>query len=105
MIEKIRKIYFYGGKTQTGEHNSIDAKKWLDANEIPYINLWYNDSIQHSQVFDALNTWTFGNSVTISDFPFVIYNEIHDDGNVITQCLYGLDAIVNSNLKELLELN
>lgn len=104
MIEKIRKIYFYGGDSENGKQSSIEAKQWMNDNKIPYTNLWYYDVNQHSSVFNALNTWTFGSSVTISEFPFVIYDEIHDTGDVITQCIYGLDNIINSNLKELVEL-
>lgn len=100
MIEKIRKIYLYASSSLESE----DAKKWLDDNNVPYEFLWYGDKTQHSEVFNALNTWTFGNSITISKFPFVLYNEMHDNGDVIIQCLYGLDNIKNSNLKELLEL-
>lgn len=104
MFEKIRKIYLYAGKTEQGEAHSALAKEWLDNNAVPYQYLWYGDPAQHSEVFSALATWRFGFPVEITDFPFVIYNEIHDNGDIITQCLYGLDAIVNSNLKELVEL-
>jgi hypothetical protein len=104
MLEKIRKIHLYVGKTQLGESDGVLAKEWLDTNEIPYSYLWYGDPAQHPEVFAALATWPFGIPVEITDFPFVIYNEMHENGDVIAQCLYGLDAIVNSNLKELVEL-
>lgn len=104
MIEKIRKIYLYAGATPAGELASAEAKQWLDDNQIPHEHLWYGDPLQHPEVFSALGTWRFGSEVQFSDFPFVIYNEIHDSGEVIMQCLYGLDSIINSNLKELVEL-
>lgn len=100
MIEKIRKIYLYADDTKS----SADAKKWLDDNKVPYEYLWYGDKTQHPEVFNAINTWTFGNAVKVNKFPFVIYNEMHDNGDVVIQCLHGLNNIKSSNLVELLEL-
>jgi hypothetical protein len=100
MIEKIRKIYLYADDTKS----SSDAKEWLDNNKVSYDFLWYGDKNQHPEVFGAVNTWTFGNSVTVNKFPFVVYSEIHDTGDVVMQCLLGLNNIKNSNLVELLEL-
>ena len=104
MITKIANIYLYTGLTETGGNNSAKAKKWMDDNGIPHTNLWYGDAGQHEDVFKALNTWTFDTKVEIKDFPFVIYDEIHEDGSKVIQCLYGFQAIKNSNLKELIEL-
>ena len=104
MITKIENIYLYTGLTNTGGSDSAKAKKWMDSSNIPHTNLWYGDPGQHESVFKALNTWTFGTKVNIKDFPFVIYDEVHEDKSKVVQCLYGLDAIKNSNIKELIEL-
>lgn len=102
MITRIEKIYVYTGLTPTGGDDSAKAIDWLDTNNIQYTNLWYGDKAQHQSVFDALNTW---NIETVSDFPFVIYNEIDDEGFSTPVGLIGLDAILNSNLVELVALS
>lgn len=102
MIVGIKNIYLYTGLTPTGGNDSATAKAWLDGLSIEYQNLWYGDAAQHQDVFDAINTWGVG---TVSDFPFVIYDELHDDYTSVTQALIGLDAILESNLAELYALN
>ena len=98
MIVGIAKIYLYTGLTPTGGNDSALARQWLDDNNIEYTNLWYGDSAQHQSVFDALNTWGIGE---FNDFPFIVYDERHDDFTTVKQSLIGLDAITNSNLVEL----
>lgn len=101
MIVGIKNVYLYTGLTATGGNDCATAIEWLDANNIAYNHLWYGDPKQHQSVFDSLNTWGIG---TFSDFPFVIYEEVHDDYSNVTQALIGLQAIQDSNLAELSEL-
>lgn len=101
MIVGIKEIFLYTGLTATGGNDSALAIKWFNDNNIPYTHLWYGDSSQHETVFSSLNTWGIGE---FTDFPFVIYDEKHDDFSTKTQALIGLDAIKNSNLAELLAL-
>lgn len=101
MIVGIENIDFYIGLTPTGSNDSVLAHMWLDEQNVPYRFMWYGDRNQHADLFAALNTWNIG---TFSDFPFIIYDEKHDDFTTTKQCLIGLDAIRNSNLVELLAL-
>lgn len=102
MIVKIDNIYLYTGLTPSGGDDSAKAVDWLDSNNIEYTNLWYGDKAQHQSVFDSINTWNVGE---VSDFPFVIYYEVDDEGFSTPRALIGLDAIINSNLPELLALS
>lgn len=101
MIVGITNIYLYTGLTVSGGNNSAAAYQWLQDNDIDFIHLSYNDSSQYASVFEALNTWDIGE---FSDFPFVIYDEKHDDYTTVKQALIGLEAITNSNLVELAAL-
>jgi hypothetical protein len=102
MITRIENIYIYTGLTPTGGNDSATAVEWLDSNNIAYTNLWYGDKEQHQEVLGAINTWNVGE---VSDFPFVIYDEIDDEGLSTRRGLIGLDAILNSNLVELVALS
>lgn len=101
-IIAIKDVHLYTGLTETGGNDSASAQKWLDENNISYSHLWYGDPQQHPEVFAALNTWGIGN---FSDFPFVIYDEVHDNYDLKRQALIGLDAIKKSNLVQLQKLN
>jgi hypothetical protein len=101
MIVGIANIYLYTGLTPTGGNDSALAEKWLRDNNIEFTHLWYGEPSQHASVFEALNTWNVGQ---FNDFPFVIYDERHDDFTIVKQTLIGLDAITNSNLVELAAL-
>jgi hypothetical protein len=102
MIIGIKDIYLYSGLTPTGGNDSALAIQWLEENNIEFTHLWYGDATQHAGVFDAMNTWGIG---TFSDFPFVVYDEVHDDDTTVRQALNGLSEIQDSNLVELSELN
>lgn len=101
MIVGIKDVYLYTGLTPTGGNNCALAIQWLEDNNIEYTHLWYSDPDQHQSVFDSLNTWDIG---TFSDFPFVIYDEVHDDYTTVRRALIGMSEIENSNLVELSEL-
>jgi hypothetical protein len=102
MIIGIKDVYLYSGLTPTGGNDSALAIQWLEENNIEFTHLWYGDATQHAGVFDAMNTWGIG---TFSDFPFVVYDEVHDDDTTVRQALNGLSEIQDSNLVELSELN
>lgn len=101
MIVGIANIYLYTGLTPTGGNDSALAEKWLKDNNIEFNHLWYGDPAQHASVFESLNTWGIGE---FNDFPFVVYDERHDDYTTVKQALIGLEAIQNSNLAELTAL-
>lgn len=101
MIVGIKDVYLYTGLTETGGNDCAKAINWLNANNVTFKHLLYGDIAQHDALFEALNTWGIG---VFSDFPFVIYDEVHDDYSVVKQALIGLDAIESSNLAELTEL-
>ena len=101
MIIGITNICLYTGLTPTGGNASASAQQWMDDNNIEYSSLWYGDIKQHADVFESLNSWYIGE---FTDFPFVIYDEKHDDYTLVKQSLIGLDEITNSNLVELAAL-
>lgn len=104
MLVGIANIYLYTGLSSTGA-DSAEALAWMQDNNIPFEHLHYGDPAHHPNVFEALSTWTFnGANIELTEFPFVIYEERHDDYSTVLQCLYGLDAIKNSNLVELATL-
>ena len=98
MIVGITNIYLYSGPTSTGDDDSVAALQWMEDNNIDFTHLWYGDTEQHETVFSALNTWGIGE---FTEFPFVIYDEKHDDYTTVRQAIIGLDDITNSNLVEL----
>lgn len=104
MLVSIVNIYLYTGLSSTGA-DSAAALAWMQDNNIPHTHLHYGDPAQHQELLAAVSTWTFGGvNVSITEFPFVIYEERHDDYSTVHQCLLGLDAIKNSNLVELVAL-
>lgn len=102
MIVGISDITLYVGLTATGGNHSALAQEWFAEQGIEHKTLWYGDPAQHDQVFEAINSWRLG---TVTDFPFVTYEEKHDDFTTVRQILIGLDAIQNSTLPELYALS
>lgn len=104
MLVGIANIYLYTGLSSTGA-DSAEALAWVQDNNVPHTHLHYGDPAQHQEVLSAVSTWTFGGgNMELTEFPFVIYEERHDDYSMVLQCLYGLEAIKNSNLVELAAL-
>lgn len=101
MIVGISNINLYVGLTPAGGNDSALAQQWFKEEGIECTVLWYGDPAQHQAVFDAVNSWGIG---TVADFPFVTYEEKHDDYTTVRLALIGLDAIKNSNLPELYAL-
>lgn len=100
MIVGIANVYLYTGMTKNGAA-CVDAKEWLDAEGVQYTHLHYGDPAQHESVFSSLGTWFPDGETAITDFPFVIYEERHDDFSSAQRLLYGLEAITGSNLAEM----
>ena len=104
-LTKIDDIFLYTGFNESAT-TSYQAKKWLDAQNIKYEFMHYGAEDEHQMLFDSLNTW-WPDKHVFTDFPFVIYTEVHDDlspRNYPKVCLMGLDNIVNSNLVDLYKL-
>ena len=102
---KIDDVDLYTGFTASAA-DCYAAKKWLDEQNITYTLMNYADDSQHNDLFNALNTW-WPNQHTFTDFPFVIYTEIHDDlspKNYPKVCIQGLADIQASNLPQLWKL-
>lgn len=103
MIVGIKDVYLYSGLTETGGSDCAKAKKFLDDAGIEYQHLFYGDPAQHEEVLSAITTW-FPDRDPVEDFPFVIYDEKHDDYTTVKKLLYGLAEITESNIVELAEL-
>lgn len=101
-VSKIDEVFVYtypaGNPLETQE-----LYAFLDHSGIPYSKLEYNDSAQHQEVFNALNTWwqvdldTGITQTPVSNFPFVVYTEIHSDKTVSylpRKYLLGKDEII-----------
>lgn len=104
MIVGIKDIYLYAGLTEGGGSASATAKIWLEEQGITFNYLFYGDPAQHESVFSALGTWFTEEQLVFADFPFVIYDELHDNFTSKQRCLYGLAEITESNLPELFAL-
>ncbi len=103
MLVGIANINLYSGLTATGGESHA-AHEWLTNSGIPFTHLHYADPSQHQSVFDAINTWFPEREGGITEFPFITYEERHDDYTTKVKCLYGLEEITSSNLIELYSL-
>lgn len=96
-------IHLYS--SDNSKEQSDDAAKWLKDSAVDFVELRYNDSAQHLDVLAAINSWF--PTMKIENFPFVVYSEAYEDLDPKLspkKCIYGLDAILNSNLAELAAL-
>jgi hypothetical protein len=110
-ITKIDSIYLYTNLTWAEDEvsDSVEAKKYLEDNGVQFIHLNYADPVQHEAALAPLRTWLFadGQHEEITEFPLVIYSEVHDDLETAFYpkvLLYGLDAIKDSTLTDLYQL-
>ena len=101
-LTKIDDIYLYTGLTASA-NNSFAAKKWFDKQGIEYIFMHYGNEAEHASLFTSLDTWWPGEH-TFTDFPFVVYTEIHDDLSFILP-LEKLDDYVEEIVTEMLVVN
>ena len=99
-LAKIKDVTLYVGLTENGAE-CFNAKKLLADNNIPHKVLAYNDINQHASVFNALNTWRWGEdqtTKTFTDFPIVHWTEHHSDFSVVRHCVTSVAALNNSSL-------
>jgi hypothetical protein len=99
-LVKIKDVYLYVGLSPNGAE-CYNAKKVLDDNNIPFVLLGYNDTTQHSSVFEALNTWGWGpekQTKTFTDFPLIHWTECYDDFTTEMFCATSVAELNNSSL-------
>jgi len=107
-LAKIKDVCLYIGLTENGAE-CFNAKKLLADNNIPFKLLSYYDTAQHPAVFNALNTWRWGEdktTKTFTDFPIIHWVENYDDFSVINSCATSVAELNISTLitnKELVE--
>lgn len=107
-LVKIKDVCLYVGLTANGTECS-NATKLLVDNGIEHKLLAYNDINQHSAVFSALNTWSWGPDQeikTFTDFPIVHWTECYSDFTTQNFCVTSVAELNNSSLianKELVE--
>jgi hypothetical protein len=94
MIVSKANIFLYTGFTATASE-SFAAKSALDAAGVEYTNLHYADSSQHEDVFAAISSW-FPESPPVTSFPFLVYDERHDDYSVYRRIIRGAEGIIAS---------
>jgi hypothetical protein len=103
MITGITNIYLYTKDVFNEKSSCFKAKKFLDDNQISYVNLNYPDSSQHEELLSAVSSWWRG-EIEVKAFPFLHYTEVHEDldpSQYPIEILRGLTQIRNSNLAEL----
>lgn len=81
--------------------NCYAAMQALSTANVPYTLMAYNDPAQHEGVYQAISTWTFGlpnnaAQMSITNFPFLTWNEAYDDYSTCVQIAYDSPAIANS---------
>ena len=100
-ITKIKDIYLCTGLYEDNNENR-KSYDWLKANNIEFTHLSYWDPVQHADLFANYSTWIPG--LVVDKFPFVHYTEVTDDSINKPVFLIGYDALVSSNLIELIQL-
>ena len=100
-LTRIDDIQLYMGMTADAADCFL-AKQFLMDNGVSYQTYMYADDSQHAALFAALSSWNVqGAPAQLTNFPFVIYTEVHDDlspSQYPRKCLYGKDAIVGSDI-------
>jgi hypothetical protein len=125
MLVKLGAIHLYTDTSEDStaitnwfKENGVYSGNWQKPEEVEatagFENLHYGDPSAHEGVFAALNTWTFANGdgpdgkFEFTGFPFLTYQEIHDDlqvGQVApVAAIIGAEEIMESNILELMEL-
>lgn len=87
---KVSNITLYGGFDATVA-DSFRAKEHMDSTGVQYTNLFYNDPAQFPAVLAPVNSWF--DKRTVDSFPFVVWDEIADDGSVTRRIAQGLKEI------------
>lgn len=82
-LAKIDEVFLYTSSIENPvETHELHA--WFDHSGIPYNKLDYRDVTQIPEVLSALNTWWQPDEEGVvqpplTQFPFVVYTEIHSD--------------------------
>lgn len=92
MIVSITNFYLYTGLTASAS-DSFAVKAAMDENGVEYTHLHYADSSQHEDVLSAVSSW-FPENPPLTDFPFLVYDERHDDFSVVKRILVGKNEII-----------
>lgn len=74
--------------------DSLRAKKALDNAGLQYNHLYYVEEEQQKQVLESVSTWF--TEKTLNQFPFLVYDERHDDYSTVRKILIGAAEIVNT---------
>lgn len=82
-LSKIDEIFVYTSSSEQPV-DTYELYAWLDHVGIPYSKLDYLDPEQFPLVFSPLNTWWQPDDngevqPPVTDFPLVVYTEIHSD--------------------------
>lgn len=99
-LVKIDQVYLYTGATKNTDEQ-VALKKALDKAEVPYVELTYNDPLQHNEVFAALNTWSWGErkeSRKFTDFPIVHWKEYYDTWHTMDFNVTSVSELKKSSL-------
>lgn len=73
--------------------DSLRAKKALDDAGKEYVHLYYVEEEQQKQVLESVSTWF--SEKTINQFPFLVYDERHDDFSSHRKILIGAAEIIS----------
>lgn len=94
MIVAKAEINLYAALSDTAL-DSLEVKKALDAAGVKYTHLFYIESEQQEAVLAAVSTWR-PDEPPLKDFPFLVYDERHDDYSVIRRVVVGKSAILGA---------
>lgn len=75
--------------------DSLAAKNALDAAGADYTHLHYVDSAQQADVLAAVSTW-YPDKPALTAFPFLVYDERHDDYSTVRKIVIGKAAILGA---------
>lgn len=75
--------------------DSIAVKEALDAAGVTYTHLHYIDPQQQADVLAAVSTWR-PTEPALTAFPFLVYDERHDDYSTVRKIIVGKAAILGA---------
>lgn len=75
--------------------DSLAAKEALDAAGVTYTHLFYVDPQQQADVLAAVSTWR-PTEPALTAFPFLVYDERHDDYSTVRKVVVGKAAILSA---------
>lgn len=87
-LARIKNVTLYVGLTADVQA-CWELKKLLVENQIPHTILAYFDDAVHADVFESLNSWTWGKDAekrTFTRFPVVTWENCYDDFTIQLEC-------------------